>query len=220
MEARNRLILSEGHSLAWSLLLMRALDFAGLTPCDTRTIHRTIYFANVLAPIYDVRPPIELVMRDARGPYYPSIQHCIDRLCVFGFVHVQDLRVEIVGTLATQLGSYAISSEGVKKCRMWVDQLEWARSTSQYLTDVASALSSRPDDFVECAERFDETYNRPGSRTTARVISFGPVSGNETARVSELIRQMTPTDRRPVPQQAVKLYLSYLNQIGMKRSAA
>src|SRR5208337_5409069 len=77
-------------------VLLDAAEEAGLAPMPVLRLHAFAYLANVLAPVWEL-PPLEgKVLKRRGGPFYPTLQHDLDRLIglgvaiIFGVSHVQN----------------------------------------------------------------------------------------------------------------------------------
>ena len=77
---------------ARALALLQSAEQAGLTPISVTDFHAFAYFGNVLSPVWDIPPQTRSVMKKQGGPYYPGLQHDIDRLVGLGLVGVEGLK--------------------------------------------------------------------------------------------------------------------------------
>ena len=190
---------------------MRALSKAGIAPCQSAVYHRAAYFANVLAGVYDFQPPAEVVMRHARGPFYPKIQSDLDWLCLTQYASVSEISYEKKEDIWSRTGIYDITDKGFLICKKFSDEVMWARDASHFLNDLAIAMAMNEDESYETAQAQDFTYNRPSSEP-APIIGFMNPATNKSLLASEELRNRVPASLKPIPQKTLRLYLRYLNK--------
>jgi hypothetical protein len=200
------------HTRAWVLLLLRALNKAGLAPCSNRVFHRVLFFGNTLARIYEFDPPAELVMRHPRGPYYPKAQADLDWLCVASFASLQDVSYEVVDGITTRHAIYDITDKGFTFINKCIEDVVWMRESARFLDDLALAFSTLDLDKGGAVESKDFTYQKATSEPNP-IIYFGTIEENRSYGASEEIRDLIPIGLRPVPQTSLRLYIQYLDSI-------
>ena len=65
------------------LLLLDGSERAGLAPINVRRLHTYAYLSNVLAPVWNTRVFDGSLLKRRGGPFYPALQHDLDRLVGF-----------------------------------------------------------------------------------------------------------------------------------------
>lgn len=78
----------------WLLTLLEASDQVGIAPLSVERLHRLVYLANAMAPVYDLLTPDGYILKYKRGPFFPEVQWDIDRLSVQGLVRAANLARE------------------------------------------------------------------------------------------------------------------------------
>lgn len=75
----------------WLLSLLEAADRIGIAPLSVERLHRLVYLANAMAPVYDLLTPDGYILKYKRGPFFPKVQWDIDRLSVQGLARASGL---------------------------------------------------------------------------------------------------------------------------------
>lgn len=200
------------HTRAWTILLLRALSKAGLSPCSNRVFHRVLFFGNTLARIYEFDPPAELVMRHPRGPYYPKAQTDLDWLCVASYASLKQISYEVIDGVATRRANYDITDKGFAFANECIEAVAWMRDTARFLDDLAFAYSMIDSSKADKVESLDFTYQKATSEPNP-IINFGSLEENRSFRASEEIGALIPAGLRPIAQTAMKQYIQYLDNL-------
>jgi hypothetical protein len=74
----------------WLLLLLDAAERSGIAPVSVKRLHRLVYLANAMAPVYDLLTPDGYILKYKRGPFFPAVQWDIDRLSAQGLAQVSN----------------------------------------------------------------------------------------------------------------------------------
>jgi hypothetical protein len=153
------------------MLLLHAIRQGGLEEVDSLRFHRLQFFSNSLAPIYGTRPPVELVMKLERGPYYPDAQDDIDSLCVCGLASVRALRWHGEGKRVWKTAIYALTAEGYRQAVKLISGSLWCEQVAEFLHDLVMAYSDLSDPALDAVALTDLTYAQKG-RALGDVIAF------------------------------------------------
>jgi hypothetical protein len=196
------------HLLAWSLLLLRAAAKAGLTPLPTHAFHRLHYFSNCLAIIYDSEPPIELVLKHPRGPFYPRAQVDLDKLSVMGLVDLSDVSWERTESGVFRTANHNLNIKGFELSTKIVKDLKWGKETADFLLDLCNAYSEVDEETHSKAFECDLGYSQAGKKQGA-VIPFNTWATNLSARGVSAFDQLFPSIT-PNRQHKLRLYMRYL----------
>ena len=143
-------------------VLLDAAEEAGLAPMPVLRLHAFAYLANVLAPVWEL-PPLEgKVLKRRGGPFYPTLQHDLDRLIglgvaiIFGVSHVQNedghWRLE---------GSYRLHKKFGKPILNALSYFPEENRMRVFIQEVAFALSALGADEIDRAMLEDATYSDP-----------------------------------------------------------
>jgi hypothetical protein len=62
-----------------ALLMLAALERAGVSPVETDQLHAFAFFANVLSPLWSLAPLQGAVLKREAGPFYKELQEALDR---------------------------------------------------------------------------------------------------------------------------------------------
>lgn len=151
------------------LLLLEALERAGLTPVPSRKLHGFAYLADVLSPVWGLKPFDGKVMKIHDGPHYAQLQRELDQLVIMGLVDARDLRYVPRGVEGARIdGNYCLNFDSDS---IWpileglgavhgVDALVAEDKVEHaYLVELACALTSMPDDQLDIAAQADVTYS-------------------------------------------------------------
>jgi hypothetical protein len=131
----------------WLLFLLDASERAGIAPLSVERLHRLVYLANALAPVYDLLVPDGYILKYRRGPFFPAVHWDIGRLVAQGLVSASDSR-PIKDDLGYWIVSnYSLSAAGMNAvdCALSIDT---APSKATYLQEVALAFAT-----LETADR-------------------------------------------------------------------
>jgi hypothetical protein len=199
------------HHLAWTLLLMRAIRSSGLAEVDSLKFHRLQFFSNSLARIYGEQPPVELVMKLERGPFYPDAQDDIDTLSVCGLATVRDIKWHSKGSRIWKTAVYGLTNEGFELCGRLTGDSLWCQDVGAFLHDLAMAYSDLSDGVLDTVALKDLTYSQRG-------IAFGDIipfkaGGNLSVRATGALAAMLPAAFAPNRRNRLRTYLKYLEQL-------
>ena len=184
-----------------------------------------IYLADVLSPVWDLDPFDGKVYKSDAGPRYPDLQREIDALVVLDLIHVSDLSYETTtGAGARIVGRYGLNFAS-RHLRAILDALG-ARSRDTaldpadldmhaYLFELASALSTLPDDQIESATSVDVTYG--SSAQLHNVVDFAEWvedrwAANPSWRTAERFKEFLPAESTLLSGEKLYLYAAYLGR--------
>ena len=94
------------------LMLLDGADLAGIAPLRVNRLHTYAYLSNVLAPVWDARVFDGRLLKQKGGPFYPELQHDLDRLVGSGLVVITGLGHKLDEGDRWRLdGSFALNRE-------------------------------------------------------------------------------------------------------------
>ena len=142
------------------LVLLDGSEQAGISPIRLNRLHTYAYLSNVLAPVWQTQVFDGRILKRRGGPFYPALQHELDRLVGLGLViisgvnHFQDAdgqwRLDGYFSINHQLGDDPLGA-----IRSFPQEFT-ARS---FLLEVAYALSALTDEEIGGLASEDPTYS-------------------------------------------------------------
>lgn len=95
-------------------MILAAAEQAALTPVSPNNLHTFAYLADILSPVWNLRPFQDRIGRREQLPYYPDLQRQIDILVGIDFVELSDLSYEVDDGLRARFNaSYVLLYESV-----------------------------------------------------------------------------------------------------------
>lgn len=151
------------------LQMFAALERVGGTPIDTKTFHAFAFFTNVLSPVWGFEPLEGSVLKEEGAPYFPTLQHELDRLVGERFVVVHSLRLDDgIGLEAT----FRLDSERARPVLDALASLPDQAGVGDFLTELADAFAEIDVDRRDNAAAEDASYSDPAI-PRGRVVDFG-----------------------------------------------
>ena len=154
------------------VMLLDAAEAAGLVPLKILRLHAFAYLSNVLAPVWNMAVLNGKILKRRGGPFYPELQHDLDRLVGLGVVvisgvgHVQDeakrWRLE---------GSYRLNRLFADPILNTLGDHPEERALGTFIVELGYALSALSDEELDRAVSEDATYSDP-TVTMDNVIDF------------------------------------------------
>jgi hypothetical protein len=194
------------------IVLLDAAEQAGLVPIPILRLHTLAYLANVLAPVWDM-PALEgKVLKRQGGPFYPALQHDLDRLVgtgvavILGLDHVLDedkrWRLE---------GSYQLNRPFSDRILLRLLDFKSERRLVDFLRELAFAVSTLSDDDFDKAMTEDATYSDP-LVGVGNVVDFAEWQRkNYTANAARYFDNLLPGGARATPGEKLHLYVRHLH---------
>ena len=206
-------------------MLLDAAEQVGIAPLPSDRLHAFAYLADVLSPVWELRPFNGKIYKFQGGPRYPDMQLELDRLVVLGLVQVNDLHYELRESDGARIvGSYGLNFSS-NKLENILGALG-ARSTDEamteedkklhrFLVDLAGALATLPDDEIDTATGLDVTYQNQAE--LYNVIDFAEWveddwTANPSWRVAERFEAFLPDDASLRSGEKLYLYAAYLGK--------
>lgn len=91
------------------LQLLASAEQAALAPISLEKLHAFAYLADILSPVWNLRPFEDRIGRTGRPPYYPDLQLQLDLLVGMGLVEPSELSYTVEdGGDARFSASYAL----------------------------------------------------------------------------------------------------------------
>ena len=195
------------------LVLLDAARLAGLTPLPAARLHIMAYLADVLSPVWDLDPYDGKVLKRPDGPFFPELQHDLDRLVGSGMVAVEKVGHRSLGDDRLQVNSsYTLNTALAGNVLRHVSTLSDEHSSSAFMRELMLAMSAMTDEDIDRAFRQDATYSNkrigPGN-----VIDFAEWSeSNFSVSAADRIGELVPTEADVGPGEKVHLYFRHLQR--------
>ena len=88
------------------LLLLDAVERAGITPIASGKLHAFAYLADVLSPVWDLIPFDGKIYKSEGEPHYPDLQVELDHMVALGLLLISDLRYVERGDTGARIDGY------------------------------------------------------------------------------------------------------------------
>lgn len=168
------------------VMLLDAAEAAGLVPIKILRLHTFAYLSNVLAPVWNMPVSNGAVLKRRGGPFYPDLQHDLDRLVgqgitiISGVGHVQDeeerWRLE---------GSYRLNRCFASPILATLSGFAEEYRLRKFIGELGYALSALSDEDLDQAVSEDATYSDPSVKIDNVIAFEGRNERNYTANAAE-----------------------------------
>jgi hypothetical protein len=202
-------------------MLLEAARLAGILPLPAEALHNLAYFSNLLAPVWKLKPLDGKVLRLKRGPYYPDLQHEIDKLVAAGVIELTNLRYkQIPDTSQWQiLADYKLNSTAIKPMLECITNWEEEQNTFAFIRELTLSISALTDSQLKEAEVEDATYSN-NENGYGNVIDFGEWKNeNPSADAAEYFQKIMPSQLFLSKSNKLNLFISHLGYRVEGRSA-
>ena len=207
------------------LLLLDAVERAGITPIASGKLHAFAYLADVLSPVWDLIPFDGKIYKSEGEPHYPDLQVELDRMVAFGLLLISDLRYVERGDTGARIDGYyslnfssmqlpsLLRALGAEEPSQAIDPSDV--NVHAFLVELAGALATLPDDQIDVAAGVDATFGVDESLNN--VIDFAEWvedkwQANSSWRAAERFRQFLPENTKLSPGEKLYLYANYLGR--------
>ncbi len=155
------------------LMLLHAAESAGLAPTGILQLHALAYLSNVLAPVWELRPLDGKVMKRRGGPFYPVLQHDLDKLVSHGLVLIANLGYERDDDGRWRLdGAFYLNHDFADAVIRQYRNYEVEYHLATFIDELAYAFSALSEEDLQSIASEDATY---ADQLTAfgNVVDFG-----------------------------------------------
>jgi hypothetical protein len=193
------------------ILLLDAASRAGLVPLDVRTLHTFAYFANVLSPVWDMPPMDGSVLKMQDGPYYPVLQHELDRLVGIGIARISNLGHDADDEGRWRLrGAFRLNDHLAAPILAVIETFEGEAVVHAFLVELALALSGLPRELAACASMQDATF-ADSLTENGNVLDFGEWKvRNYSSNAARRFRDLTSAGIVATQAELLHLYVRHL----------
>jgi hypothetical protein len=177
----------------WLLLLLDASERAGIPSLSVERLHRLVYLANALAPVYELLVPDGYILKYRRGPFFAAVHWDIGRLVAQGLVTAKGTR-PIKDKLGYWISAeYNLSRSGMKAVDGALG-IETVAPRATYLREVALAFAALEATERDATALADINYETAVDETPVR---YGDDEGNLSPLAAEsLVDEGAPSVRR------------------------
>lgn len=207
------------------LLLLDAVERAGITPIASGKLHAFAYLADVLSPVWDLIPFDGKIYKSEGEPHYPDLQVELDRMVALGLLLISDLRYVERGDTGARIDGYyslnfssmqlpsLLRALGAEEPSQAIDPSDV--NVHAFLVELAGALATLPDDQIDVAAGVDATFDVDESLNN--VIDFAEWvedkwQANSSWRAAERFREFLPENTNLSPGEKLYLYANYLGR--------
>jgi hypothetical protein len=196
------------------LLVLDGCERAALTPMQSDRLHRFAYFANCMAPVYDLPAADGKILKYRRGPFYPDLQWDVDRLWVMGLVERRSVRL-VEDTFGWWFSAeYALTRRGVEAVAVVLESPRQQRMYA-FVAELAAAYSALGEAARDDAAFVDATYGDPQAKFDS-LIDFGEWEStearNRSVATAEAFDAHAPYAVRLGRRDRLHLYFRYLDR--------
>ena len=175
------------------IMLLDAAEAAGLAPIRILWLHTFAYFSNVLAPVWDLPALDGAVLKRQGGPFYPALQHDLDRLVGFGLAGISNIDHIADESNRWRLeGSYRLNRQFADPILETLSNFTEERRLREFVLELGYALAALSDEELNKAVSQDATYSDPLTAVD-NVIDFESWSAkNYSANAAREFDRMIP----------------------------
>lgn len=195
------------------LILLSAARNAGLIPLPASRLHIVAYMADVLSPVWDLDPYDGKVLKRPDGPFFPELQHDLDRLVGSGMVVVSNVGHVSIGQERLQVSSsYSVNMDLSSDVLDHIISIPEEAIAAEFLRELMLAMSAMSDEDIDRAFLQDATYSSKKAGT-GTVIDFAEwTETNFSALAADRIGELIPTNAEVGPSEKVHLYFRHLQR--------
>lgn len=194
------------------VVLLDAAEAAGLAPIKILRLHAFAYLSNVLAPVWDMSALDVKVFKRRGGPFYPPLQHDLDRLVGMGVVEITELghARDDYGRWRLE-GSYRLNQGFAEPVMRQLNTYEEEAHLVSFVQELAYALSALSDDDLDLAFSQDATYSDT-LVSFDNVVDFDERRSNYSANAAQYFDRLIPGGGRATPGEKLHLYVRHLHR--------
>jgi hypothetical protein len=193
------------------IVLLDAAEGAGLIPMSILRLHTFAYLANVLAPVWDMPAQDGKVLKRRGGPFYPALQKDLDRLVGMGIAVISDLGYSLDESKRWRLeGCYKLNRKLADQIIDKARQFEDEELSSNFIRELAFALSALSDEELDRAMTEDATYSDP-LIGVGNVVDFDEWRRlNYTANAASELGDLMPNGTQATLGERLHFYVRHL----------
>ena len=189
--------------------ILTAAVETGLAPVPISHVHLLAYLTDVLAPVWHL-PVLDGQLLKRRQPFFPAMQHDLDRLVGMGVVRVVRFGyVKSDGGEGWRLDAdYEPVSESASPILAEVEQHDQLRQVHSFVREVVYAASGLGAAGITEVAGVDATYSDP-------LVDLGGLidiieAPSRTVHVAQRFAELAGDERRLTDAELVHLYVRHL----------
>jgi hypothetical protein len=194
------------------LQIVSKLESASGAHVSFQDIHLFFYFTNVLAPLWQVSPIADSVLKDSWGPYFPALQAEVDRLIGMGFFKVESFNFRRASSRARTEGYVTLDHTAAEPVLACLRELPDESSIESFLDELSFAYCDIEDTRRDEATLSDATYSDP-SISNNRLIDFsehGLRGADASVRVAHQFQKYAPSAVQLTQAEKLIMYMRLL----------
>ena len=198
------------------LMLIDGSEQAGLAPIRLRRLHTYAYLSNVLAPIWNSQVFEGRLLKRRGGPFYPALQHELDRLVGLGLVIITNLEHIIDEDGHWRLdGAFSLNHELAGDALKAISRFPQEHEVRSFLLEIAYAVSALSDSEFDILPSEDPTYSHSDIGYENVVDFAGWRKLNYSANAAHHFKSVS---QQATPGELLHLYVRHLRgRVGGER---
>lgn len=194
------------------VVLLDAAEEAGLGPVPVLRLHMLGYLANVLSPVWDMPAMEGKILKRNGGPFYPILQHELDRLVGAGVVRIGNVRFSRDGDDRFRLeGNYWLNRAFADRILSAIYAVESQARVAHFVRELAYAVSALSFGDIDVAMQEDATYSDPLVEV-GNVVDFAEWQDvNYSANAAHYFERVRGADL--TPGEKLHLYVRQLHRL-------
>lgn len=194
---------------AWILICVAESRRMGVTPISATQLHVTLYLANTLASLFDVHRIRGRVLKRGDFPFYPDVQHEIDRLAFNSVLEIERVDFGSKGQMTPHLG---LAPKGLEIYRLLMNGSPDAARVARLFRELVAACFGKFLAGNTAIGPIDANY---GSNLVleGEVVDFAEwTDENKNMEVARYLLNMLKAMRPHADRDGVRLYCDYLDK--------
>jgi hypothetical protein len=193
--------------------LLHAAETAGLTPISVLQFHTIAYLSNVLAPVWELPSEDGKIFKRNDGPFYPVLQHDVDRLIGAGVVSIINLGHVLDHDNHWRLeGSYSLIPALSQRILEVLHRFREEQQLLEFFQELAYALSALEESDLQVASDEDATYSDP-LIDFGNVVDFGEWQHvNYSANAADYFQRILPSGTSTTSGEKLHMYVRHLRE--------
>lgn len=196
--------------------ILRWSKTAGMSPVGTHIVHSIAYLADALSPVWHLPVLDAQILKNARSPFFPTLQHDLDELVGMGLVRV--VRFSYVasddgrGHSTWRIDAdYELLDDRVMSILEQVELFDDQRRRDVFVREVVYAATGLGPTGISDIGLLDAAYSDP-YLDVGEVLDVDPGEGelNRTAQIAERFTTLTPDTHRLSEAELIHLYIRHL----------
>jgi len=193
------------------IMILDAAESAGLIPIGIIQLHVIAYLSNVLAPVWDLSPLDGKVMKRRGSPFYPAMQHDLDRLVSQGLVLISKLGYSVGDDERLRLdGSFYLNHRFADAIISQYRKYESEERLANFIDELTYAFSALSEQDLRLIVSEDATYSDKLT-SIGNVVDFGEWQKlNYSANIANYFERLIPSGAAATPGEKLHLYARHL----------